>query len=149
MVHLNGGVRRQRHLLLEGFLLRVLVSSHHVVVAKKRLVLSAGFLSGVLLIVLALLYGVEVLPTVSFYLLVAVGLLLEPLVGFLQERHVVVELLHVELSVDVYLTVVGDVVAKRRSVLKVSSSCPVIRGVVRSVRRNPVEYGQEIYRQLV
>ena len=148
MVHLNGCVRRQRHLLLEGFLLRVLVSSHHVVVAKKRLVLAAGFLSGVLLVVVALLYGVEVSPLV-FNLLVAGGLLLEPLVGFLQERHVVVELLHVELSVDVYLTVVGDVVAKRRSVLKVSSSCPVIRGVVRSVRRNPVEYGQEIYRQLV
>ena len=123
MVHLNGGVRRQRHFLLEGFLLRVLVSSHHVVIPKKRLVLAAGVLS-------ALLYGVEVLPSATLYLLVAVGFLLEPFVGFLQERHVVVELLHVELSVDVYLTVVGYVVAKRRSVLKVSSSCPVVRGVV-------------------
>ena len=73
----------------------------------------------------------------------------ETLVGLLEERYVVVQFLHVELGVDISLTVVGDVVAKRRAVFKVGAAHPIVRSRIAGIGRNPVEYGQQIDRQLI
>ena len=61
----------------------------------------------------------------------------------------VVQFLHVELGVDISLTVVGDVVAKRRAVFKVGAAHPIVRSRIAGIGRNPVEYGQQIDRQLI
>ena len=61
----------------------------------------------------------------------------------------VVQFLHVELGVDISLTVVGYIVAKRRAVLKVGAAHPIVRCRIAGVGRNPVEHGQQIDRQLV
>ena len=61
----------------------------------------------------------------------------------------IVQFLHIELGVDIGLTVVGYVIAKRRAVFKVGTAHPIVRSRIAGIGRNPVEYGQQIDRQLV
>ena len=75
--------------------------------------------------------------------------LVEPLVGLLEEGHVVVERLQVEGAVDVQRPVVGNGVAQRGAVLELAAAYPAIGGVVGGVGVEPVEDGQLVERQLV
>ena len=75
--------------------------------------------------------------------------LLESFVSFLKERHMVVQLLKIKLSVDIYLAVVGNSIAKRCSIFKVGTSHPIVGCIVRRIRCYPVEYWQQVDRQLI
>ena len=61
----------------------------------------------------------------------------------------VVKHLHIEVAVDVQLSVVGDGVTQIGTVVQRRSTHPVIGGIVRGVRGYPVEYGQLIDGHLI
>ena len=142
VLDLHKGVGQQRYFLLEALL----------VLGKLRLLLvqvcalpSVAFRQRVLVLRILVIF------LVLRILLVAVArrLFLEPVVCLLQERHMVIELLHVEGAVKTDLTVVADGVAQRRAVFKVGATHPVVGGGVLGVGVHPVEDGYEVERQLV
>ena len=155
MVHLDSGVGHERYLFLEALLLLCQQVARVGVVCERRLLLRLLVAVGCTLLFcfsLALLLRLLAFLLLCLLRLAAVCgrvVFLETVVGLLQERHMVVEFLHVELSVDVYLAVVGDGVAKRSAVFEVRTAHPVVRSVVRSVGCYPVEHRNEINRQLV
>ena len=75
--------------------------------------------------------------------------LVEPVVGFLQERHVVVQFLKVERTVDVEVAVRRDGVSERCSVVEVGTTHPCVGSRVVGVGVHPVEYWDEVQRQLI
>ena len=139
MLHGECGVGQQHHLLAEG------------VLVLGQLLVLLGLSLGVFLLVLT------VFPLVglcgSAFLVVLGGLLallfLEAFVGFLQERHVVVQCLQVELSVQRDAAVVLYGVAERGAVVQLGAAHPAVSGVVGQVKVGPVQYGQLVQRHLV
>ena len=73
----------------------------------------------------------------------------EALIGFFEERRVVVERLQVERAVDVQTAVAADGVAKTGTVVEFRSPYPRVMGVIRGIGIDPVEDGQFIQWQLV
>ena len=74
---------------------------------------------------------------------------LEAVVGLLEEGEVVVERLHVQISVDVDLTVVGDGITQVRTILQLCTAHPVVSGIIGSIGIEPVQDGQLVERQLI
>ena len=130
MHHLYCSVRQKRYLLLKGTLVLGQQTAQAVVLSS-LLILSA-ILIRILLGSLAPLTVARVRVHRYRFGRYRVALL-KPVVSLLKERHVVVQLLKIKLSVDIDLTVVGNGVAKRCSVLKIGSSNPVVGGIVRRV----------------
>ena len=130
MRHDEGRVRQERQLLLEGIL-----------ILRQRslsLVLGGVFDSTTLgsLRFLGLLRGLGDSLTEAF-------------IDFFEEREVVVERLHVEVAVDVQLTIVGDGVTQTGSVVEFGTPYPVVGRIIRRVRGHPVEDRQLVERQLI
>ena len=79
----------------------------------------------------------------------SVGRLVEALVGFLEERHEIIEFREVEVAVDLQLPVIGDGVAEVRAVLELRPPLPSIGRVVGGIGAHPGEDGEEVQRQLI
>ena len=148
MLHFNDGIGQEFQFLLEA--LRIL---------RKFLLLVVGFLIGIELsgvgtignglsarlllfrLFLACLFLRLFLLLLLLLQLAGTLLLVEAFVGFLQERHHIIEFLEVERSVEVQRAVVVDDITKRRAVLEVGTTHPAISGVVRCVGIQPLEDG--------
>ena len=150
MVHLYSSVGHERDFLLKALLLFAQQVARVEIFCQRRLLLR--FEVSTLCVFLTLLLSrLTFLPSRLLSLL-AVGcrvVFLEAVVHLLQERDMVVELLQVPLAVEVYLSVVGDSVTKRRAVLKVRTAHPVVCSVVRAVGCEPVEHWNEVDRHLI
>ena len=75
--------------------------------------------------------------------------LLETIVGFLQEGEMVVERFHIQRTVDVQLTVVGNGVTQVDTLLCDGTALPVVSGIIADVGIDPVEDGQFVQRHLI
>lgn len=141
VLHLDRGVRPQRDLLLKGVL----------VLGQVGLLLFC--LLVVFRLVLALACVLRLLVQLRPHSVgVATGsavVLVEALVGLLEEGNVVVELHEVERSVDGERAVVDDGVAQVGAVFKLRSALPAVGGIVGGVAVDPVEDGDEVERQLI
>ena len=162
MVHLDDGVGQEHHLLLEGtsvlgqgFLLLlcllVLLAPPLFFSLIGVFAGSLGFLSHLLQL---LFLSLCLLFLLGFILLLALKLrfrqlAVEALVGLLEEGHVVVEFHQVERSVECHVAVGVDGVSVVVSILVVGSLVPGIGRVVVGVGVHPVEYGQQVERQLI
>ncbi len=104
MVDDDGRVSHQRDLLLPGIL-----------------VLRQYFL------LFLLLLGILVLFRFRFFVVIGALRLLKPVVCFLEERYVVIECLHVEVTIDIQLSVVGNGISQVRAILQIRTTYPVIR----------------------
>ena len=98
MTHGNRSIRQQRDLLLESLL----------VLGQRRLFLV--ILLTLILGVLGIILGVGV-PVVSLRV-IPLWILIEPFVGLLQERDMIIQFLQAKRSVQVELTVIGDIVTQ-------------------------------------
>ena len=155
VVDLDGGVGEQGDFLLETLLVLrqfLLLLLHLLVVGTLTiggclLAIGGSLLTGLFLFLLLLLgVGLLLLFLVDLRLR---RLLVESLVGLLQERNVVVELLEAEGAVEVERAVVGDGVTQRCAVFELGSTNPVVGGVVGGIGCHPIEDGDEVERQLV
>ena len=129
--HGDSTVGKQRHFLLEG-----------------ALVLGQGLLFFFLILVFVVL----LIRSLGFRLCFGsrlCGCLVEALVGLLQERYLVVELLHAEGALERYLTGVRDGVAVGGSVFVGHASLPTVGGVVGGIGIHPVENGDKVQGQLI
>ena len=137
-------VSTQRQLFLEGVL----------VFGKSLFILCrpVGLAGVVRLVGLVRLLGVGGLFVLSslFILFGILGYcLLETIVGFLQEGEMVVERFHIQRTVDVQLTVVGNGVTQINALLCNGTALPVVSGIIADVGIDPVEDGQLVQRHLI
>ena len=138
----DGGVGHELDFLLEGpFVLgqRLLLAGGGGCLAGGSLLFAGGGLRLALGILPLAFLGIAV---------VALGLV-EALVGFLEERDVVVEFLEAERAVEVEVAVVGDGVAEVGAVFQLCAAHPVVVGGIADVGIHPVEDGQQVEGQLV
>ena len=139
-------VRTQRQLLLEGVLVfgkSFLVLCRTVgFVGVVRLVRVVGFLGVGSLFVFFVLARLLVLRLLGYRLL-------ETIVGFLQEGEMVVERFHIQRTVDVQLTVVGNGVTQINALLCDGTALPVVSGIIADVGVDPVEDRQLVQRHLI
>ena len=75
--------------------------------------------------------------------------LAETLVRLLEEGEVVVKRLHIEVTVDVQLTIVRNGITQAGTIGQLCSTHPVISSIIRGIGSHPVEDGQLIQRQLI
>ena len=156
MLHLDDGVGQQLQFLLKA--LRVLGQSLFLLVGllvgsslRRVFAFGNGFSPGLLFLLLFLLslsLGLFLLLFFLGYLTLAL-LLVEAVVGTLQEGHHVVEFLQVERSIDVQRTVVVDGISERSAILQIGTAHPAVAGVVAGIGIQPFEDGDEIQRKLV
>ena len=162
----DGGIGLESHLFLEAVLL----------LGQRLLFEFLGFLVGIrggstllfverilvihptlgiltILTVLGILAVARVLGVLRILLVALVevgsGLLLESLVGLLQEGDMVVERLHVPGAVDGEVAVGGDGVAERSTVFKFGATHPAVVGCIGDIGIEPVEDRQFVERQFV
>ena len=75
--------------------------------------------------------------------------LAETLVRLLEEGEVVVKRLHIEVAIDVQLTIVRNGITQTGTIGQLCTTHPVISSIIRSIGSHPVEDGQLIQRQLI
>ena len=75
--------------------------------------------------------------------------LAETLVRLLEEGEVVVKRLHIEVTIDVQLTIVRNGITQTGAIGQLCTTHPVISSIIRSIGSHPVEDGQLIQRQLI
>ena len=140
MLHLDGAVGQQGDLLLEGVLVLQLLL---VVLRGLRILVLTGL--SLIGIVGGLLVGGLGLGGLRLLL----RLLLEALVGLLEEGDVVVERLEVDRAVELQVAVVLDRVAQRGAVVQFRASQPGVGGAVGGIGAQPVEERQLVEGQLI